>query len=444
VRFPGSYPLVRNMTLNQAIRFAGGLDASAELEHILVERRSDNRGSIEVLSTSINPDTLRNATPIVLQEEDEILGFNANQPREGLLEDTLAQLRAQASITRPTQIVSITDQVRFPGDYPLVPGLSVEQLISMAGGLLESADITSAEITRFDAEPGTGRVIGIVNLDLRSSSATDGQNYTLSPFDRLVVRQMPNWTEFESVTIGGEVNLPGTYAISKDESISSLIARAGGLTQYADPRAAIFLREELRLNEQRMLDEFRDRLQRDIINRNLQSSEDNIAGSEVAQLLALVEEVDATGRLVIDLPTVLAHTGQNSSRAQQADVILRNGDQLLIPRTQQEISVIGEVNRATSHLFQRNNNVSDYIGLSGGYTRSADQNNVFIIKASGEVVAFGNSRWFFQQGARLEPGDTIIVPYDARQTNYLRVWTSVSQILFNISTTLLAIERVGN
>jgi len=444
VRFPGSYPLVRNMTLNQAIRFAGGLDASAELEYVLVERRTDNRGNIEVLGTSIIPDTLRSANPIVLQEEDEILVFNANQPREGLLEDTLAQLRAQATNTRPTQIVSITGQVRFPGDYPLVRGLNAEQLIGLAGGLLESADITSAEITRFDAEPVTGRVIGIVNLDLRSNSATDGQNYALSPFDRLVVRQMPNWTVYESVTIGGEVNSPGTYTISKDESISSLIARAGGLTQYADARAAIFLREELRLNEQRMLDEFRDRLQRDIINRNLQSSEDNIAGSEVAQLLALVEEVDATGRLVIDLPTVLAHTGQNSSRAQQADVILRDGDQLLIPRTQQEISVIGEVNRATSHLFQRNNNVSDYIGLSGGYTRSADQNNVFIIKASGEVVAFGNSRWFFQQGARLEPGDTIIVPYDARQTNYLRVWTSVSQILFNISTTLLAIERVGN
>lgn len=444
VRFPGIYPLVRNMTLNQAIRFAGGLDANAELDNILVERRTDNRGSIDVLSTSINPASLASTTPIQLQEQDKILVFNANQPREELLEDTLETLRAQATSTRPTQIVSITGQVRFPGDYPLVNGLNAEQLIELAGGLRESADTTSAEITRFDAEPDVGRITGIINLDLRSSSNISGQNYQLSPFDRLVVRQMPNWTEYESVTIGGEVNSPGTYTITKDEPISSLIARAGGLTQYADARAAIFLREELRLNEQRMLVEFRDRLQRDIINRNLQSSEDSIAGSEVAQLLALVEEVDATGRLVIDLPTVLAHTGQNNSRAQQADVILRNGDQLLIPRTQQEISVIGEVNRATSHLYQRNNNVSDYIGMSGGYTRSADQNNVFIIKASGEVVAFGNSRWFFQQGARLEPGDTIIVPYNARQTNYLRVWTSVSQILFNISTTLLAIERVGN
>lgn len=418
VRFPGDYPLVRNMTMDDAIRFAGGLGTNSDLDYLLLERQIDRRGIIAVQATTLDPQSLQTRERIVLQELDRVIVFDGNNSREDLLESTLERLRAQANNTNPTRIVSITGNVRFPGSYPLHQGLTVGNLIQIAGGYLESADITSAEITRYVAEPAVGRIIGHVNISLQSSG-NNGLDLPLNNFDQLTIRQMPNWTEYETVTLTGEVKSPGTYSITKEESISSLIRRAGGLTDYADPRAAIFLREDLRINEQLMLDEFRARLQRDLVPRSLQSSENTTsAGGDISQMLALVDQAQATGRLAIDLPGALNTNDRNSA---DHDVILRNGDQLLIPRTQQEISVIGEVNRPTSHLYNRGANVADYIGCSGGYTRNADRNNVFIIKANGEVIAYGDSRWFFQEGARLEAGDSIIVPFNARQTNYLTV-----------------------
>jgi protein involved in polysaccharide export with SLBB domain len=323
--------------------------------------------------------------------------------------------------------------------------MQVGDLITIAGGLTESAETRSAEITRYDAEPSVGREIGHEQVDLLTNGA-DGRGLQLSPFDQLVVRQMPNWTDFESVTVEGEVNSPGTYTISKNDTLSRLIARAGGLSSQADVNAAIFLREELRQREQQMLEEFRDSLERDIVTMQLQGNSSVIGANasagggpgDIISMLDRISTVSATGRLVIDLPRIL-----DGGLFAVEDPILRNGDRLLIPRTQQEISVIGEVFQPTSHLFDPRLSLAEYINRSGGYTDEADRGNVYIIKASGQVSTYGDTRWFFQESARLSPGDSIVVPFNTVRTNYLQSWTSITQILFNISTTLLAIERVG-
>jgi polysaccharide export outer membrane protein len=442
VRFPGSYPLHQNAELADLLQAAGRLTEETNLEYVLLEREVSEFGDIDVLKIDLNPQTLQPLTPLQLQPRDRLLVFGANSARDGLLESTLGKLRNQANSDSPTRIVSVRGNVRFPGNYPLYRDLSVGGLVQIAGGFVESADITTAEVTRYDAEPQVGRIIDHVTIGLTDPSPGTGMGLSLTPFDQLTIRQMPNWTGTETVSLDGEVRAPGVYTITKEDTLSSLIQRAGGLTEFADPRAAIFLREQLRANEQRMLDEFRERLQRDLVMRNLQGSTEETAlqTGDVPQMLALLESTEAIGRLAINLPVALSGEGRSSDY----DVILRDGDRLLIPRTQQEISVIGEVNRPTSHLYRRGESVSDYIGRSGGYTPNADHDNVFVIQANGEVISYSGSHWFFQQGARLEAGDSIVVPFNARQTNYLVVWRSISQILFNLSTTLLAIERVGN
>jgi len=429
VRFPGDYPLVRDMTLSAAIRFAGGLEADSELNHVLLERRVDQSGNIAVQRHALDPQSLNTAGDVTLAELDKIIVLNAGQPREALLADTLEKMRAQATTARPTQVVRASGQVRFPGEYPLTPGLTAEALIAMAGGLNESADSIKAEVTRSDIDDA-GRDIYHLDLDLQSRGAT-GLGFALSPADDLVVRQMPNWADYQSVFIGGEVNSPGSYAITKEDTLGSLIARAGGLTASADPRAAIFLREELRESEQRALDELRDKLVQESVSEALDSG----ASTEDSELLDELYDVTATGRLVIDLPGILSGSA--------SDPLLMAGDELLIPRTRQEVTVVGEVNRPTSHLHERGRSVADYISISGGYTQDAIRGGVYVIRASGEVVSFGNGRWFFQERSRVEAGDTIVVPFNAYRPDQLQIWSSVSQILFNISTTLLAIERVG-
>ena len=440
VRFPGDYPLHRNSDLGDLLQASGGLSEETDLEYVLLEREVNELGEIDVLKIDLDPRTLRPLVPFPLRERDRLLVFSANIDREELLASTLDKLRQQADTTTPTRIVSVLGKVRFPGSYPLHRELDVADLIQIAGGLTESAETRAAEVTRYDAEPAIGREIGHVALDLTPTSGDRAMQ--LQPYDQLVIRQMPNWTERENVTIEGEVNAPGTYAIAKDETLSSLIARAGGLTAYADPRAAIFLREELRQREQNFLDEYRERLEREIITQRLQPTiSDNVQqqqdNSLLTELLDSISLTNATGRLVINLPDAI-------NRGGDFDVILRADDRLLLPRTQQEVSVIGEVNRPTSHLWTPKKTVADYIESSGGYTRLADENNVYIIKASGEVVSFNDARWFFGSRRRLEAGDSIVVPFEITRPNLLLTLRNVSQLLFNVSTTLLAIDRVGN
>jgi protein involved in polysaccharide export with SLBB domain len=316
--------------------------------------------------------------------------------------------------------------------------MTVEGLVRAAGGYTESALTTEAELARYFVQAGIGRQVDIVDVNLQSSGAL-GQNLRLAEFDNLVVRQLPNWTESESITITGEVISPGTYSIAKGDSLSSVLRRAGGLTAYADPNASVLLRATLREQERELLEQYQNELQSDIAAVALEEE-----GEDQSEVLALgenlleqVESVEPLGRLVIDLPELLAG-------AMEADVIARNGDQLILPRTRQEVSILGEVNYPTSHLFNPELSVGEYIDLSGGLTQRSDAGRTYIIKANGQVVSYGSSRWFFQKKSSLEAGDTIVVPFDVEPTNYLVTWTSVSTILFNLATSVLAIESVGN
>jgi len=439
VRFPGEYPLLNDMTMDDLVKFAGGLGESTALDYALVQRQIDLEGTIEVLPTTFNPQNLNTATPVPLQPLDTVLVFNSNGGREALLESTLARLRSQSDTDNPTQIVSIIGNVRFPGNYPLNNDLTVGELIDIAGGLSESAETRAAEITRYDAEPTVGREVGHISIDLGSN-----RDFSLQPFDQLIIRQMPNWTEAETVSIAGEVNSPGTYVITKEETIDSLIARAGGLTEFADPKAAVFLRESLRQTEARLLTEYRNQLETDIITLRLQQSvvsenTNNRGGSgesEAIQLLDRINTIEATGRLVIDLPQILSSTNTE-------DVILRDSDRLLIPRAQQEITITGEVFRPTSHLFEAGLTLSDFINRSGGLTDNADRESIYVAKSNGELVRYGNrGYWFFQSQRQIEPGDTIVVPFQAYKPYSIFIWTGISQILANLSTTLLLIDRI--
>ena len=143
-------------------------------------------------------------------------------------------------------------------------------------------------------------------------------------------------------------------------------------------------------------------------------------------------------RLVIDLE-------QLSARATSAelvnDVELRDGDQLLVPKKSQEITVLGETQQNTSHLFQPGLSRDDYIEMSGGLTRRADKKRIYVVRASGAVITGSRSRWFGRrQGAELRPGDTIVVPLDTDRIRPLTFWTNVTQILYQGALAVAAIQ----
>jgi protein involved in polysaccharide export with SLBB domain len=436
VRFPGGYPYLEGMSVGDIVNSSGGMLENSDDKYALLVRNRDNQGAIAIedaIANSLSINSTKSVNP-----GDTLLVFAANASRGGLLGAVISQLKSQSDSIERSRVVRASGQVRFPGEYPLYEGMTVEGLVRAAGGYTESALVTEAELTRYFVQAGTGRQIDHLNVELQSNGAL-GQNLRLSEFDNLVVRQLPNWTEAESITISGEVISPGTYSIAKGDSLSSVLQRAGGLTGYADPNASVLLRASLRERERELLARYQEDLQSDIAAVALQEEGDDQAEVLAVgeNLLAQVENVEPLGRLVIDLPGLLAG-------AREEDVLIRDGEQLFLPRTRQEVTILGEVNYPTSHLFNPSLSVGDYIDLSGGLTQRSDAGRTYIIKANGQVVSYSNSRWFFQRDKALEAGDTIVVPFDIEPTNYLVTWTSVSTILFNLATSVLAINSVQN
>jgi hypothetical protein len=123
----------------------------------------------------------------------------------------------------------------------------------------------------------------------------------------------------------------------------------------------------------------------------------------------------------------------------EADIILKDGDQLVVPDQQQEVTVLGEVQYATSHVYNRGLARDDYIGMSGGTTKRADQRRIYVVRANGEVVANASSRWFQRDsGAGVRPGDTIVVPLDVDQP--LAKWSAITQIIYNMAIAAAAVS----
>jgi protein involved in polysaccharide export with SLBB domain len=123
-----------------------------------------------------------------------------------------------------------------------------------------------------------------------------------------------------------------------------------------------------------------------------------------------------------------------------ADVILRDGDRLIVPKFQQEVTVIGEVQTATSHLYHPELARDDYISQSGGVTRRADRNKTFVVRADGSVVANEGGRWFSRSGVEIRPGDTIVVPLDTERIPALPFWQSVTSIIYNLAISAAAVH----
>jgi polysaccharide biosynthesis/export protein len=220
-----------------------------------------------------------------------------------------------------------------------------------------------------------------------------------------------------------------------------VLLRAGGLTQYAFAEGGVFTRKELKEREQKELDMLAARMQNDIAFVALEGSVANQTGAAGAlsvgqSLLAQLRAAKAVGRLVINLPRLL-----RSPVGSPYDVVVRDGDQLIVPKFEQEVTVIGEVQSATSHLYRPGLSRNDYIAMSGGETVRADNSRVYVVRADGSVVPSGGGWFRNSANVRIEPGDTVVVPLNAEHIPALPLWQAVSQILYNVAIAVLAVHE---
>ena len=366
------------------------------------------------------------------QEVEEKEGEYATFSRTELLQPLLKRLEFQATTTQQNATIEVLGQVRFPGVYPLTQNSTIANAIAAAGGLLESAYIQQAELTRFVNQSEQQ----FEHIQINMNEATSLM-MPLKSKDTLNVLMQPNWQHGYKVTLEGEVKFPGTYTVSRGETLDDVIRRAGGLSEYAEPKAAIFTRESIKEQEQLQLSKLSEELRKDIASKSFQKSigmNNTISYEEMNKLLKDLASVKAVGRLVIDLPDILER---------RDSLVLQDGDALYVPGKQDSVSIIGEVNYSSSHLFKPGVSIDQYLELSGGVKDRAKEEQIYVIKANGAVFIPKSSGWFsVNYQNELEPGDTIVVPMDASHMDNLTLWDTATSIFFQLTAGIAAISRI--
>ena len=318
-------------------------------------------------------------------------------------------------------------------------GMTVRDLLVSSGGLKESALSLSAAISRIEVEFNKPNIEASEKHELLESlHSEDSLNTKLYPGDVLSVKKIPSWQEDRIITISGEVKFPGNYAIRKNERIGDVLARAGGLTGESFSQGAVFTRSSLIEREEQQKEKLVQQLESDIATISLSPTTGESAAkanSVAARLLASLKSSKSIGRLVIDLDSELA-------KPKSSQISLRAGDKLYIPIIPSEISVLGEVQFPTSHLFNSGYSVDQYINLSGGFTQNADEKRIFVVKSYGAVFTKKGSGWFSGNKSQknIQAGDVIVVPIDLQKGKWLETITSSSQIIYQLAVTAAAVN----
>ena len=390
VRDPGDHVTNGATYLRDAIYLAGSTTTEARLDDVQVFRRTDD-GKLKVLSVNLSKALAGTAENILLQPKDRVF-IHKNLER-----------------TDPAA-VTIEGEVARPGKYPLGNGMTAADLVRLAGGFKRSAYTEEADLMQYMVEHGE-KIIGD-HETVQIAKALAGEPDTdvrLHDGDVLTIRQMGGWNELgATIAVQGEVLHPGTYGIQEGERLSSILARAGGFRAGAYPYGAVFQRVQVRDLEERNRSQLVRQVQTE--GASLKSAEDPLTRESAAlqwkNTLEKLQNTPPAGRMIIHISGDVKRWANTA-----ADIQVRAGDVILIPKRPNFITVDGAVYNPTAVTFKPGKSAGWYLGQSGGPTTMANKKAIFVIRADGTVV--GGKGGLFSGGAvdaALQPGDMVIVP----------------------------------
>lgn len=422
-----TFEIQAGMRVVDLIRMAGGLTRLAYLERAEVVRVDENRVYRTIyfhLGKAIAGDPNEN---VLLSNEDHVQIHSIME-------------------TRYKRTVTAAGEVNNPAEYVLTEGMRLSDLLFKSGGFKESAYMKEAELVRREVTP-RGDLVKTQTLVVFPDKALAGDpaaDIPLREYDLLVVRQIPDWAEKIVVTLSGEVQFPGAYAARKGERLSSVINRAGGFTKDAYLKAALFSRASTQRTQQEAIDKLVEDLEVEVAQKSQTvgaslDKEDVEANKEqlIARraLIAQLKKTRAKGRVII----YLAANGKVEGTL--GDILLEDGDRLDVPKKMNVVNVVGRVYNPTGIVFDpAHDSVGYYLRMVGGPTESADRDHIFLLKADGSVVTRETAdRGFFAFGerglmnARVEPGDSILVPEKLVQARLMKDVKDITQIIFQIA-----------
>ncbi|MGZ4813872.1 MAG: SLBB domain-containing protein [Terriglobales bacterium] len=392
VREPGMHHTNGGTRLSDAIYLAGGITPDAKLDDAQIIRATPD-GKVRVMSANLALALKGDlAEDVLLQSKDRVIVH-----------------RSMAKLDPPS--VTIQGEVARPGRYPLGADMSATDLVRMAGGLKRSAYKETADLSRYMIEDGK-RVLGD-HQDVPIGRALAGEPDTdvrLRDGDVLTIGQIGGWNEIgASIKVNGEVAHPGVYGIQEGERLSSVLKRAGGFRGDAYPYGAALVRVQVR--------ELAEKNREQLI-RRIEAGSDLKASPEVAaqlpaalqqqqQVLLALKSQPANGRMVIHISSDISKWEGTVN-----DIVVRNGDELTIPKQPYFVMVNGQVYNGSAVTYQPGKNAEWYLRQAGGPTQLADMKNIFVVRADGSVYGRNSGgMWGASvKGEKLRPGDTVIVP----------------------------------
>ena len=377
-------------TVKQLIKKAEGLRGDAFLNRVIIDREHEDLSH-------------------------EIIAIDSG----GLLNGTIADIPLQKndilyipSITdlKEEETVAIYGEVANPGTFLFSKNMTIEDLLVQAGGLLEEAATTRVEVTRRIKDPKSTSFSSVLGktftFDIKDGFIVGGnaENFYLEPFDAVYIRRSPAYRRQQNVVVAGEVLFSGSYSLlKKNERLSDLVSKAGGVTPDAYVKGARLIRK--------LSDEERRR-QNDAI-RMAQNGE----GKDSISIQKL--NLSETYTVGIDLEKALANPKSDF------DLVLREGDVLYIPEYVNTVKISGSVMYPNTVVYQKGKNLKFYINQAGGYGNMAKKKKVYVVYMNGTV-----SRLKARNASAIEPGCEIIVPSKAEKKHM-----AMAEILGISSTT---------
>ena len=398
---PGMYQVGGNIsTVKALVEAAAGLTEGAISQHAVMHRMKPDR-TLEMLSVDIRG-ILEGTTPDVPLRNEDVL-YIASREEKNL-----------------KQTVTISGEVLYPGVYRYAENESVEDLIIQAGGPTDAASLVKVDVARRITNPNAteaeDRIAQTFSFKLtKDFSIADQPDFRLQPFDEVYVRRSPNYTEQQNVTIEGEVQFQGTYALAdKGQRLSDIIKQAGGLTKRAYPEGTKLLRL--------MTPEEREMLETVLRTAQRNSGKDSI---DVRKLMTNVNYP-----VGIELDKALKNPGSDD------DPILREGDRIVVPRYDGTVTINGEVLYPNTVYFKDGKDTDYYIDLAGGTTSTAKKSQTIIIYMNGMVARADRKH-------KPRPGCQIVVPTKRQRQGFgLQQWLSIGTTAASLGTMIATIANL--
>jgi protein involved in polysaccharide export with SLBB domain len=418
---PGTYALTEGLTLTQLIKNADGLKGDANTQRASILRTKGDLSS-EVLEVNLQEVLAGNQADLMLQREDVV--------RISSIYDVQNE-----------RYIQILGEVKRPGTYPYSAGMTPEELILTAGGLQESANIKDIEIARRLEDSDSGTLSDIITTSINQDLSFNPNAIALLPFDQVIVRKRANFTMQRLVSVEGQVNSPGIFAIQTSvDRISDLVKRAGGVNQFAYTKGATLIRktefftteseqirrqknlEALRVllkddpNNAEAQEELLKRLFRDLPKEKVEKKDslaNDVKRESLDQIAAetpgVAVKIKETEAVAINLEKILANPGS------EEDLVLEEGDILNVPKLLQTVRMRGDVVYPTTLRHEQGRGLRYYINGAGGFDRRANRKQTYVVYANGAVKrtkgVFG-----IRSYPLVEPGAEVIIPSKGPKT----------------------------